>query len=395
MIVAVTHAGDDHAPPVLEALRRLGAEAMVLDTGELPGRATLSAVLDPRGAEARIRGSYGLVRAADVSAVWWRRPRPLEPSRGLRRDDADFAIRQTEAALSGLAAALDARWVNDPWRDSAASHKLHQLALARRVGLAVPRTLVTNDPEQARAFLAAAGPRRVVHKALHATPEDWRTTRFVGRAERRRLSSIRLAPVILQAYVPGVDVRVTAVGGALFAVAIDARRTRSPEDFRPVFDDARVAPCRLPAPVAGRLLRLLRALGLSYAAIDLRRRADGEHVFLEVNPSGQWLFVERRTGLAITRALAALLAGRAPEVRSAAARVGRLRGLAERDDAFGEALRGEQDREREDPGRDLDPGADGAVGARRRSIDGWSSRHRSPGDRRGLHFRGESPGDRL
>jgi glutathione synthase/RimK-type ligase-like ATP-grasp enzyme len=335
VIVAVTHAGDDHGPPVLEALRRLGEDAVVLDTGELPGRATLSAVLDPRGAEAGIRGSHGLVRAADVTAVWWRRPRPLEPSPGLRRDDADFAIRQTEAALSGLAAALETRWVNDPWRDSAASHKLHQLALARRAGLAVPSTLVTNDPEQARLFLAAAGRGRVVHKALHATPEDWRTTRFVGRAELRRLSSIRLAPVILQAYVPGVDVRVTAVGGALFATAIDARRTGSPEDFRPVFDDARVAPCHLPAPVARRLRRLLGALGLSYAAMDLRRRADGEHVFLEVNPSGQWLFVERRTGLAITQAVAALLAGRAPAARSAAARVRRLRTRTVRDEAVG------------------------------------------------------------
>jgi hypothetical protein len=39
-----------------------------------------------------------------------------------------------------------------------------------------------------------------------------------------------------------------------------------------------------------------------------RRRRGGEHVFLEVNPSGQWLGFEERTGQPITRALARLLA---------------------------------------------------------------------------------------
>jgi glutathione synthase/RimK-type ligase-like ATP-grasp enzyme len=310
VIVAVSHRSDDHAAPVLEALRRLGEDAVVLDTAALPARGTISAAFGVRGVHARIRGPHGLIRAEDVTAIWWRRPRPLRASRGLAADHADFALRQTDEALCGLAASLSVRWVNDPWRDRAASHKPHQLAAAARSGLRVPRTLVTNDPERAREFLAAAGRRPIVHKALHATPEDWRTTRLVGPGDRRRLGSMRLAPVILQEYVAGVDVRVTAVGGALFAAAIDARDTSSPHDFRPAFDEARVEPCRLPSGVAGGLRALLGALGLSYAAIDLRRREDGEHVFLEVNPAGQWLFVERRTGLPITRALAALLAGR-------------------------------------------------------------------------------------
>jgi glutathione synthase/RimK-type ligase-like ATP-grasp enzyme len=67
----------------------------------------------------------------------------------------------------------------------------------------------------------------------------------------------------------------------------------------------------LPARLEERLRRLVRALGLAYAAVDLRRRPDGEHVFLEVNPGGQWLFVEQRTGQRITEAMADLLASRA------------------------------------------------------------------------------------
>ncbi len=316
MIVAISHAGDDHAAAVLDALGRAGIDVVLLDLATFPARSAIALEYGgKRGAWAMV-SPEAVIAAKRVTAVWWRRPRLLRAEPGLSPEHADFALRQADEALSGLAASLEARWVNDPWRDAAASHKPWQLAAAERAGFRVPRTLVTNDPERARAFLDAAGRRPVVHKALHATPEDWHVTRRVGPEDRGRLPALRLAPVILQEYVPGVDVRVTAVGGTLFAAAIDARDTASPEDFRPVFDDARVEPCRLPGAVAARIRKLLRALGLSYAAIDLRRRDDGEHVFLEANPSGQWLFVERRTGLPITAALASLLAGpRARRVR--------------------------------------------------------------------------------
>jgi len=96
------------------------------------------------------------------------------------------------------------------------------------------------------------------------------------------------------------------VGGRLFAAEIDAGGAA---DFRLVYRQAQVRPARLPRPVARGLRALLRRLGLLYAAVDLRRTAEGEHLFLEVNPSGQFLFVEERTGQPIADALCDLLAG--------------------------------------------------------------------------------------
>ncbi len=309
MIVAISHRGDAHARAVLAALHRLGAHATLLDLADFPRRGRLALAFG--GARDRVVAARGgAVRARDVSAVWWRRPMPLRPDPRLAPADAAFAVRETAEALTGLASTLRVRWVNDPWRDAVAARKPRQLALAERLGLRVPPTLVTNDPVRARAFLSARRRSGAVLKALAGVPEDWRPTRLVTPEVVRRLAALRHAPVILQEYVPGVDVRVTVVGRGLFATAIDARATRSPEDFRTAFDDARVEPCALPRDVARRLRALVAALGLRYAAIDLRRRDDGEHVFLEVNPSGQWLFLEERTGQPITAAVARLLAGR-------------------------------------------------------------------------------------
>jgi glutathione synthase/RimK-type ligase-like ATP-grasp enzyme len=75
-------------------------------------------------------------------------------------------------------------------------------------------------------------------------------------------------------------------------------------------DHARFEPVELPAGVLDRLQRLMAELGLVYGAIDMRRTPDGRYVFLEVNPAGQWLFVEERTGQAITEAVAEYLCSR-------------------------------------------------------------------------------------
>ncbi len=310
VIVAVSHARDEHAPPVLAALRRLRERVVLLDLADFPLRGRIALEYGKRSRGATLETAAGALRADRVRAVWWRRPEPFDLGRGLSRADAAFSFRQALEALAGLAASLDARWVNDPWRDAAASHKPGQLALAGRLGLRVPSTLVTNDPDRARKFLARRGRTGAVHKTLQGIGDDWRPTRLVRSSDRARLDALPWAPVIFQEYVPGVDVRVTVVGDEVFAAEIDARETASPEDFRQVWKEARMAPCALPKRVELRLRRLVTELGLRYAAIDLRRRDDGEHVFLEVNPSGQWLFVEQRTGQPITAAVARLLAAR-------------------------------------------------------------------------------------
>jgi glutathione synthase/RimK-type ligase-like ATP-grasp enzyme len=312
MILAITHAGDTHAPLVLDALRERGAAARVLDFSDLPrnGRITLRFATDGVPAEIRLDGRAP-IPFDEIASVWWRRPREFTAAAVLRTQHAAFAARQTGEAMMGLLASLGAagvRLVNDPWRDEVASLKTRQLDAAGAAGLSVPPTLVTSDPAAARTFLDACGPEGAIHKPLHPADVDWRPTRWVGPADLARLDALRLAPVILQAYVPGVDVRVTAVGDDLFAAEIDARETSSPEDFRPVLADCRVAPCTLPEGDTVALRALLRDLDLSYAALDLRRRADGSLAFLEVNPGGQWYFVEQRTGQPITAALARHLA---------------------------------------------------------------------------------------
>jgi glutathione synthase/RimK-type ligase-like ATP-grasp enzyme len=311
VIVAVTHRADEHARPVLEALARRGAAAIVLDLALLPAHGQLSLAYGEQGKRVLRLAGGAAVEADRVRSLWWRRPQPPRARRGLSPARADFAERQTMQAVGGLLASLQGtRFVNHPWADDAAAQKTLQLAAAERAGLAVPPTLVTNDPAAARAFLRARGRAGAIHKALDAsTAAEWRRTARVGRDRTRLLRELGVAPLILQEHVPGVDVRVTAVGDELFAAEIDARRSPSPDDYRGFEEHCRFAACRLPGAVERGLRALLSSLDLRFAAVDLRRRDDGSWWFLELNTAGQWLWVERRTGQPITAALAAFLAG--------------------------------------------------------------------------------------
>jgi hypothetical protein len=316
MILAVSHPEDAHAAPVMEAVARLGWRCALLDLAAVPRRVQLSFSAGRTVNGASFTGvDGGRLEAAEIAAIWWRRPRPYVLDEALAPGPASYATAQVHAALSGAWGSLQAGWMNDPWRDERAGHKPTQLAAAEAVGLSVPPTLISCVPADARVFLQELGNRPVIQKPLRPTETSWRPTRLVTDADRRRLDDLRLAPAILQAYVPGTDIRVTAAGGRLFATAIDASDTGSPHDFRPAYAQARVSPCELPADVAAGVRALLESLGLRYAALDFRRTDEGQHFFLEANPAGQWLFLEDRTGQPITQAVAEALVETALEAR--------------------------------------------------------------------------------
>ena len=119
---------------------------------------------------------------------------------------------------------------------------------------------------------------------------------------------MRYAPVIFQEHIPAVvDLRVTIVGDELFAAEIGSQKTAYPVDFRMDMDRAEVRAHKLPDEIERRLHALMDTAGIVYGAADLRLTPEGEYVFLEINPAGQWLFVERLTGQPITAALCAYL----------------------------------------------------------------------------------------
>ena len=311
MIAIVSFEEDPHAQSVMTHLRQAGQEAVLLNLADLPARATLTIDYASNG---RPRLEYrrqngDMLDFNQVHAIWWRRPQPADAGAVADPDVRLFTANEWHEAISGLWQLLKGRWMNNPVRDEVASRKLLQLRLAAELGLRVPRTLVTSDPDRARAFIEAQGTAHTIYKTFSCTYAIWRETRLVHPEHLALLESVRVAPVIFQEYIPAAaDLRITIVGRRLFPAAIYSAATDYPIDFRLSLGQARTEATELPGDVANRLLQLMDRLGLAYGAVDMRRTPEGEHVFLEVNTAGEFLFVEERTGQPISKALAEWLA---------------------------------------------------------------------------------------
>lgn len=92
------------------------------------------------------------------------------------------------------------------------------------------------------------------------------------------------------------ELRVTAIGDHLFAAKILSQETQDGRvDWRKAYTELKMQPYTLPVKVAEACHLLIRRLGLVFGCFDLIVTPAGQHVFLEVNEMGQFLFVEKYT----------------------------------------------------------------------------------------------------
>jgi glutathione synthase/RimK-type ligase-like ATP-grasp enzyme len=306
MILIVSFHDNPHVQAVLQHVSRPTA---VFDVADFPSRASLEVSFSDRCDRLRLvaEGRYE-IPIEDVGAVWYRRERPLELDPALTDPTSRlFAWSESNEALTGVWRALDCFWMNPPAADEVGGRKVRQLQLARRVGLPVPNTLITNDPSSARAFAVEHLERGVIRKALRNIAEAPRSTALITAEDLARIGDVRYAPVTFQQFVPAnLDLRVIVVEDEIFAAAIRSE----PEyrtDYRMGIGSAEFSPYTLPDDVASALLALHHRLGLVYGASDFRVTPEGEHVFLEVNPAGEYLFASERTGQPVPQAIAACL----------------------------------------------------------------------------------------
>jgi glutathione synthase/RimK-type ligase-like ATP-grasp enzyme len=107
--------------------------------------------------------------------------------------------------------------------------------------------------------------------------------------------------------VRSADVRATFIGSQCFAAEITGNA--SLVDWRDSDMEVSYSACTLGVDVERMCLAMLDRLGLVYGAFDFVRTPEGELVFLEVNPTGEWAWLEERLGFRMRDAFIQLFYG--------------------------------------------------------------------------------------
>ena len=314
VVLLLTHSGDFYTVDLVsQALARRGVRPIRFNTDLFPSSVKLSV----RAGAAQLFTEAGeQISTAEVRAVWARKLWSPRMAGDLDERYRSMCIGESIAALEGFLDALhDARWVNNLERQRDAENKQRQLRLAARVGLRVPRTLVTNDPAAARQFFVETDGQTVAKllRPIAVSMDADKPFVYTNRVREEDLAgaeTLRHSPMVFQELIPkAYELRVACVAGEVFPAALDASGTsRGRTDWRRVApDECRWEKAQLPTEVANGLQALMSELGLVFGAVDLICTPSGEHVFLEVNPSGEWGMLERDLGLPISEAIATAL----------------------------------------------------------------------------------------
>jgi hypothetical protein len=335
-ILIVTSINDPHTDDMVLQLQEMGHEPIRLNTEDIPLNTTISFKLPEEG----LRWKSSIILPIDermievdlesIRSIWWRRPGEyfgLPPE--LSDQEREFARGEIDHVLRGLWSLLDCYWVSYPEHIRQANWKVEQLRRAMQYGFEVPRTLVTTNPDEVRAFYDMCkgqmifkvltdpflGAPKVVEKYPNQPPPELRETKttMITETELEMLDSVRLVPCLFQEYIPKhTELRVTVIGNDLFAAEIDSQASESTSvDWRNWNEDGFAIPYRkimLPTDIAERCLAFVRSYHLNFSAMDFILTPDGRYVFVENNPNGQFMWVEKLVPeLRMTEALASCL----------------------------------------------------------------------------------------
>lgn len=299
---------DVHALVVSNEIKKTyGQKAIILDSADYPKKWELSFKLNnSRNNVSILYDGNEKINENDIAGVWWRRaynhliPKMSDPK------VQEFCFNESQALFHGWIYTLGKKVINPLSAEIAANRKPLQLYHATKVGLRIPKTIITNSSEEARDFLKQRKDGSIF-KILTNAHWQFTETREFELKYLKHLGKLKMAPVIFQEKIqPKEDIRVTIVDSEIFAVSIKTNHPLAKIDWR--LDLSRkIAPHTLPEDLQKQLIKLLKALGLRFGAIDLRLTPQDDYVFFEVNPSGQFLFCEIHGNQNISNALAAAL----------------------------------------------------------------------------------------
>ena len=297
-ILILGNASDDDSAYLKDKLERTGAIVEYWDSQMFPRHLQLTWYSQTHGGYLRLPTGK-TIHLNDIHSVFWSTLLPIDVPSLPDSHQYRIAVTDSISILRSLIRGCSARWVNSWEAHQFYQEKPLQLSAIKELGVTIPKTLISNNPEHIRAF-ASAVPQLIFKPVFGGAP-----TRLLEfpQLERERLDQVlRLSPVTLQEYVPGTNIRCYVIGQQVYAAEIISSYLDFREDKQ-----ARFIPAILPKSIHIACLKIAQALFLEWTAIDWRLSPQGEFIFLNADPSPIFIHFEQVTGFPLTENLVQLL----------------------------------------------------------------------------------------
>jgi glutathione synthase/RimK-type ligase-like ATP-grasp enzyme len=317
-VLILTRSFDPEADLVSIKLISKGIDCMRLNVEDIPNQILIKYAIKQNTDDANVQLGINneILDTSKISVAWLRHFDITGLNFGMDEPARTFSFQQWDDALHILLRTLKCKWINSPEAILQTNDRRKQLLAAKASGFNIPSTLITNDAQAAKEFYNSHH-GNIVLKALHNHGVELggkiysMYTRSVTNQDLVRLTDLIYAPCILQEKLQKKsEMRVTVVGDRVFAARLNFHSNSKKFDDIHRCSSADIyieAQEKLRPSIIEQSIQLIKSLGLRYGAIDFVIDRSDHLVFLEVNPSGDWYWIEEETGLPITTAMADLV----------------------------------------------------------------------------------------
>jgi glutathione synthase/RimK-type ligase-like ATP-grasp enzyme len=307
---------DDEADRIGIELLRRGIDYVRLNIEDIASSLNITCSIEPKSApECQIKIGSTIINTSDIAVVLFRHFDHQMSSLDALNLNSVFIYQQWSDALEILYSRLKCGWINSPDAIRGASNRVCQLMAANDAGFNIPSTIITNDSQKAHEFYYKSNGNMIL-KVLHHHDIEIQNklysiySHYAREGDLSRFIDLAYAPCILQKKLIKIsELRVTVVGNQAFAAEINAGALADIQDdihrFR--LSELIKKPVKLKREDKSRCIRMINSLGLSYGAIDFLITEDGQLEFLEINPTGDWIWIEQQTKIPITKAVVDLI----------------------------------------------------------------------------------------
>ncbi|WP_294278216.1 MvdC/MvdD family ATP grasp protein [uncultured Chryseobacterium sp.] len=323
-ILIITHTGDNFSiEKVTEYIEHNGFEVIRFDVDLYPMQNRLTTAFEDGSWISILETAEAKYRLDDIAAVWYRRAYNI--GNGLKEEmDAKFygaAMGEIRNTLFGFLESIDAYSLGKPSVYRRLDSKEEQLKIAEKIGLKIPETCMTNNPEQARQFILkhknVIGKMQTGFAIYEDGVENVVFTNVIDKDKLEELDSLQYCPMQFQTRLEKKkELRVTVVGQDIYAFEIDSQKSEAAKvDWRKdglnLIDQW--VETQLPREIERKLLELLDVYHVDYGAIDIILTPEDEYYFIEINAAGEFFWLDNLTdGNLISKSIADLLCDKAP-----------------------------------------------------------------------------------
>ncbi|WP_333627531.1 hypothetical protein [Sphingobacterium siyangense] len=249
---------------------------------------------------------YSFLGESNYSSVWFRRT--MLPEIDIASfEEKKYVLGEIDNFIKNIFSVIDAKWLSKPSSVYNAENKLYQLKVAKDIGFNIPETLITTNKQEVIAFYERK--KNIIVKPISQTRIDsYNKPQFIftSKVTSSQIESIEaydLTPCIFQEEIKKeLELRVTVVKDRVFTAQVNSQQDKETlTDWRR--KKLEFTTFELPQDQQYLCRKLLGEMDLKFGAIDLILSPDGKYTFLEINPNGQWVWIENETGLNISEAI--------------------------------------------------------------------------------------------